>query len=100
MVKVSCNNVLWEVYIGVSGQCGAPIRQLLQHRFLCYECLTGVPSLLCFSVGIDKWIKMLLKLLIILDDNLHQLEKSHQTREKPCSLGVVYLFPHSDGVLE
>ena len=25
MVKVSCNNVFWEVYIGVSGQVGAPI---------------------------------------------------------------------------
>ena len=25
MVKASCNNVLWEVYIGVSGQGGAPI---------------------------------------------------------------------------
>ena len=25
MVKVSCNNVLWEVYIGVLGQGGAPI---------------------------------------------------------------------------
>ena len=25
MVKVSCNNVLWEVHIGVSGQGDAPI---------------------------------------------------------------------------
>ena len=24
MVKATCNNVLWEVYIGVSGQGGAP----------------------------------------------------------------------------
>ena len=25
MVKAPCNNVLWELYIGVSGQDGAPI---------------------------------------------------------------------------
>ena len=25
MVKASCNNVIWEVYTGVSGQGGAPI---------------------------------------------------------------------------
>ena len=51
---------------------------------LCFE-ITGVPSLLCCSFAVVKWIKMLLKLLIIHDDNLHRLEK---TKERPCGLGV------------
>ena len=64
------------------------------------ESVTGVPSLLCCSVDVVKWIKMLIKLLIIRDDNQHQLENLHQTGERPCGLGIVSLFPHSDGVLE
>ena len=59
MVKGSCNNV---PFGGVHRCVGA--------GWCSHESVTGVPSLLCCSVSIVKWTKMLSKLLIIRDDNL------------------------------
>ena len=59
MVKASCNSFLWEVYIGVSGQGGAPIGPitLLKINKSPTVCIYGIfnissPSLLQLDIGV------------------------------------------------